>query len=335
MSRLRLLLSLAVVWIGAHRVAAQVVRLPTVMPASEAYSGRLVSNPDTIEMPGPPAQLADSVVHGQRQPQSLPGARDGIFQKITFDATWLAGGGQNDLGETQLESTVVLGFPAPTRESPLLVTSGFAVHYLDGPVSRDLPARVFDSYVQFRWYHAFGPRWATSLAVTPGVYSDYEQQTDEAFRLTGNGVAIWTWSPAFKLVLGVAYLDRDDLRVLPVGGVIWKPNEEVKFELAVPRPKISRRIHWMGVDASGAEDWAYVAGELGGGIWAYRRRDGRNDVFNIRDYRFILGVERKAPGRLGAHLEIAYVFGRRIDFDTATPALKPADTVMLRVGASY
>jgi hypothetical protein len=257
-----------------------------------------------------------------------------MFQKAIFDTTWLASGGDNDLGEVELEGKIVLGLPFPRRESPLVITPGFAVHYLDGPVTRDLPARLFDTYTQFRWIRGLSRRWTAVLTVTPGVYSDFRQRTDEAFRLTGSGVAIWDWTPDAQVLFGVAYLDRKDIGVLPVVGVIWTPHDDVKFELAMPRPCVARRVYWCGCRPD-VEDWCYVAGELGGGIWAYRRTDGTNDVVNVTDYRFILGLERKAPGRLNTRLELAYVFGRSVEFNSNTPVLKPADTVMLRLGATY
>lgn len=195
---------------------AQVVRLPAVEPPSEAYPGLLLSHPDSsselLQPPIAPTETPD--------PDRPPDARDGLFQKLIFTYTWLGSGRAYGLGMSEVELKTVLALPVPSRRWPLIVTPGFGVHYLDGPEVSDLPPRLYDAYAQFRWMRRLGPRWAIDVAVTPGVYSDFQQSTDEALRITGHGAAMFTWNPSTKLVLGVAYLDREDLGVLPIGGII-------------------------------------------------------------------------------------------------------------------
>jgi len=318
-------------WLGASPLAAQVVRLPAVEATPRQYPGRLASHPDSsteiLQVPGETGAA--------RQADRPPDARDGVFQKLIFEGTWLAGGGQRGLGESELELRTVLAFPCPTRDSPLIITPGFAVHYTDGPAGVDLPPRLFDAYTQFRWMHRLTPRWAVDLAVTPGVFSDFQQGSDDALRITGHGVVAWTCTPTAKIILGAAYLDRQDVGVLPVAGLIWKPHRDAKFELTFPRPRIARRVYWSGAYTDAVQDWIYVAGEFGGGTWAIAPAAGGTDVVNIRDFRIILGAERKVIGGLDARFEVGYVFGRKIEFDTATPDFEPTDTVMLRGGLTY
>ena len=51
------------------------------------------------------------------------------------------------------------------------------------------------------------PVLATDLAITPGVYSDFEQGSDEAIRLPGRR-RLWTWSPQWQAAPRLRYLDR-------------------------------------------------------------------------------------------------------------------------------
>jgi hypothetical protein len=258
-----------------------------------------------------------------------------VFQKLFFHSTWLDSGTRGGFGLVQLELATVLAFPLPSRRWPLTVTPEFVVNYLDGPAALDLPPRVYDAGVEFRWWRRLAPRFGVDLAVAPGVFSDFEQSADEALRIPGHAIGVFEWTPRATILLGVAYLDREDVGVLPVGGLIWRPHEDVKLELAVPRPRIARRVYWRGAYTDQIQDWVYVAGEFGGGSWAIRRADGSDDVFTYSDYRVILGLERKAVGRLDARLELGYVFSREIESAAGAPDVKPCDTVMLRAGLTY
>jgi len=303
--------------------------LPAVAP-EEGYAGRLVSHPDS------PAELlqAPGTSGLKLEPERPPGARPGVFQKAIFTGSWLASGGGRGYGISDLELKTVLALPCPTRESPLVITPGFAVHYLDGPAGVDLPPRLYDAYTQFRWLHRPVPRLGIDLAVTPGVFSDFRHSSDQMLRITGHGVAAWEWTERLKVLLGVGYFDRLDVNVLPVGGIIWTPNEEVTFELLFPRPRIARRIYWAGAYGQHVQDWLYMAAEFGGATWAIARSSS-TDLVNYRDFRILLGVERKVIGGLGARLEVGYVLGRKIQYAGATPEFEPTDTVMLRGGLTY
>ena len=220
------------------------------------------------------------------------------FKSCSSRASWLPRNGDEGFGFDTLELKTVLGLPCPTREYPLLITPGFAVHYLDGPAAVALPPQLYDAYLEFRWLGHVTPRLGYDVAVTPAVDSDFRQHSSQALRVTGHGIAAWTCSPTLTLVLGADYLDRTDVPLLPVAGLVWKPNDNAKFELVFPQPKISHRFYWNGIVNQDIEDWIYIGGELGGGTWAIQRGDGANDVFSYRDLRVFLGVERKAFGRL-------------------------------------
>ena len=123
--------------LGIAPLAAQVVRLPAVIPEEEKYPGQLVSHPDSsaeiLQAPG--GTIAD--VPAESPPSDV---RAGMFQKLIFNSTWLAGGeNSRSFGQNDLESKLILALPCPTRDSPLVITPGFTVHYLDGPAGVDLP----------------------------------------------------------------------------------------------------------------------------------------------------------------------------------------------------
>jgi len=266
--------------------------------------------------------------------------RSGMFQKLSVDGTWLAGGGTGGLGLSDLDARLMLALPAPPRQWPMVITPGWATHFLDAP-GRDLPARVDDAYAEFRWLPRLSPRLLLDLTVTPGVYRDFEQSTGDGLRVTAHGAAVWAWSTRAKLVLGLAYLDRPDLNYLPIGGLMWNPDERWQLDLLFPQPKIARRLRALGpqgeptAGAGDVEDWFYIAGEFGDWLWAIRREDGTRDTVAYRDCRLLLGLERRAIGKLDARIEVGYVFSRKLEYLSDSSESSPDGTLLLRGGLTY
>ncbi len=326
--------SLAVLFcLTASVLHAQVTRLPAVTADEQyPYPGQLTSYPgaasELIQTPG-----ALDVVE---QPERPPGARSGMFQKLMFDSEWLGPGEAADgFGLSNMHLRTVLALPIPSRDYPLIITPGFAVYELDGPLGGDLPAKVYDAYTQFRWMRRLSPRWGIDLAVTPGMFSDFQQDHDDAFRITGHMATQWEYSETLKFVMGAAYIDRYSTDFLPICGLTWTPHDDVKYDLVFPHPRISRRIYMFGAYSEEVQHWVYTAGELGGGIWAVERTGGLSDLVDYTDYRLNFGIERKTIGGLDAHFEVGYVFGRKVRYDSPTPMIEPADTFMLRGGLAY
>jgi DNA repair protein RadD len=64
--------------------------------------------------------------------------------------------------------------------------------------------------------------------------------------------------------------------------------------------------------------------------------DGTPDVLAYRDFRFIMGLERKIIGGLDSRIEVGYIFNRDIRIDSEGPAdISMKDSVLLRAGIVY
>lgn len=293
-------------------------------------------SPETLASLSPdPSELSESYTEDYETLAAAecgPSSRkDGVFQKWTNRATYIHGSGEDDLGILDLESWVVFGFPFPTRDNPLLVTPGFGAHLLDGPVAPDLPGTLYDVYLQFRWLGKLNQFWGYDLVITPGVYSDFEEIDDEAWRISCRAIATFQWSPWAQVLFGVVYLDREDVTALPAAGVIYEPCDGVRWELIAPRPRYARRYY---IDCH-REDWWYIAGEFGGGSWSIQRPGGNADVVTLSDYRLLLGWEAKLHGGAGRRLEVGYVFGREIEFASATNTVELDSTFLVRGGITF
>lgn len=260
--------------------------------------------------------------------------KNGFFQKFSLSATWLAGEpSTTELGIVETESFITVALPFPTTEWPLLITPYLQVRSLSGPTVPELPATLYETYVDFLWVPRLSPSLLGILALTPSLYSDFEAASDDGFRFAGKGLVRWDIrGEQLQLLAGVLYLNREDIRVLPAGGIIWRPSPEYDLEFIFPRPKLARRLSFTDV----SEDWVYVAGEFGGNSFAVSTVAGTRDTVTLRDWRVMAGWERRRDGGAGFRVEAGYVFSRSVEFlHTATPDFQPDNTFLLRLVGTF
>ncbi len=133
--------------------------------------------------------------------------------------------------------------------------------------------------------------------------------------------------PAIDAVFGVDYVDRGDIHLLPVAGLIWAPNPDVRLELVFPRPRAVYRLT--------DRDRLYLAGELGGGTWAIERAAVGNDLATYRDLRVCIGVEHVEKNGQRSAFEIGYLFDRRLEFSSGVGDMRLDDAAVLRLVTTY
>jgi hypothetical protein len=267
-----------------------------------------------------------------QQPKA-PTQRDGFFQRISATTTYLPRFDENNsVGFEDTEVYGVFALPCPTTDKPLLIEPGSDFWVLDAP-HFNLPANVHDDYLEFHWLGKLNDTWLADLMVTPGWHSDYHNPNgSQAFRLESHAVIVYTWSPLLKIAVGAAYWGRLNANIVPAGGVIWTPNEDTRFELTTPKPRVAVRID---CDPT-YERWAYIAGEFGGGEWAIEQAGGVDNIVNYSDYRVMLGIEHKSLNLgLNGFAEIGYVFGRQLEYQRFLPDQNLPTTMMARLGVSY
>ena len=266
-----------------------------------------------------------------------PAAPEGFLRQLHLDYTFLPGLGKKSLTINDVELSGTMALPLAEGWAPLLLTPGVAGHFWDGPSAdlvppaRDLPSHLYDTYLEIGWRPQLA-RWLfTDLAVTPGVYSDFRDVSADSFQMRGRGLAIVAFSPQFQIVGGALYVNRNKTKILPAGGFIWNPNDDTKLVVVFPSPKLAHRLTTL----DDIQLWGYLSGELGGGRWSMEHADGTIDSVDYTDIRVILGLETIAPGTVKGHVEVGYVFARRVNFTGTTPDYRPDPTLMLRAGISY
>ncbi len=260
-----------------------------------------------------------------------------VLERPRARQTWIPGNGGNELGINEIEVATTatwprfLGGPQPLRISP-----GFAAHWWSGPDSAttgvDLPARAYSAYLAFD--HTTDPArgFGFDNNFTVGVYSDFDNLSSNSLRLTGRLVG-WRRINGYMVgKIGVEYLDRISLKLIPVFGIYANPNPDMKIDLTFPRSKISHRIP----NVSNYEAWSYVGAEYGGGSWAIDRSAGFEDQVDINDVRAFIGVEWMGPRRVTGFFDIGYVFGRELVYRTVPSIDIPIqDSLLIRSGIAF
>ncbi len=215
---------------------------------------------------------------------------------------------------------------------PIWLRPKFGWHFLNGPLQPDLPPQSYDLALEANFSRQIDSVWSLHLQVTPTIATDFDNKGSDAFRLVAGGMLGMQLSPNWKFVGGLTYLDRPDLPLLPIAGFRLSA-EDVILDLLVPRPRFAYRYR---VTDEHEESWAYVAGEIGGGSWAFERDStGLHDVVGYRDFRILIGSESRSAQGPGHLIEAGYVFGRRLEFANGPGDFSPGNSWIIRVGTTY
>lgn len=260
-------------------------------------------------------------------PDSSDESRWIVWEKTVSSFTWIAPN-SGGLGVTSLDARGSIEFP---DFQALWFAPRVAWHSLNGPTITDLPPNLYDVSFETVGMIPIGERWFVQAALAPSFFTDSENTGGKAFRLPGRAVAFWKYSEKLTITAGVLYLDREDVKAIPCAGLLWNPNDDWKFELAAPRPRIAKRIS----QENDVERWGYIVGEFGGGTWAIRRASGVNDVVSLQDYRFLFGFEQKGTDHHSWLVEAGYVFSRRLQYTSKLGDTDLPGTALLRLGMTF
>jgi hypothetical protein len=185
-----------------------------------------------------------------------------------------------------------------------------------------MPPRVFDFGVGYQRRKRFG-EFGYDIAASVMASSDFEGSSRDGIRFPGHAVGFLRTGPATDLVFGVDFLDRGDIRLLPVAGLIALPHPDLRLEMVFPRP----RLVWRLTDKNRLS----VSGELGGGSWAVERDSLVDDLATYRDFRLSVGLEQVEDDGKWSAFEVAYLFNRKLEYSSGNGDYYPNDTVMIRV----
>lgn len=255
---------------------------------------------------------------------------------------WVAGDDSPDsLDINDTDFSLALSWPNFLGSfQPLYILPSFSLHQWQGPESStgaDLPANAYSAFVEVGWQSDPNLMFGTELGVRTGFFTDFDTFNDDSFRIMGKALAKLRITPTTTLKLGVYYVDRNDVKIIPAGGFLCQPTPNARFDIFFPLPKASFYLTTVG----NQDVWWYVAGEYGGGSWTVTREDGAEDSIDMNDIRVLLGLEWGRSdlirsGRRIGFFEAGYVFERELEYRySPNDNITNDATFVLRAGFGY
>ncbi|WP_146396217.1 DUF6268 family outer membrane beta-barrel protein [Pseudobythopirellula maris] len=282
----------------------------------------------TTFAPGPPS-LGQYCCPSEPQIK-MPRGRPGMFQRFQWTGEWFPAidGDPSALGVSSLGASVMLGAPLPFTDGHLLITPRYEVNYFEGPTVTDMPPRTHEAAVEFGHIRLLSPRWMLNLSTSIGVYGDdHSLDSGDALRITGRAIGIYQATHEWQWIVGVVYLDRDDVPILPALGAVYKSGG-FKADLLFPRPKLTWEL--------GGDSRVYLGGEFGGGSWAVARTGtGLTERADLLSYQLFAGVEQGVKGGWNRRIEAGYAFGRELEYAESGTVFELDDTLFVRSGVTY
>lgn len=309
--------------------------------------------PSIYPQAGPGAGTYPPNMYPNSQPQSLfptgwPGDSSSLqsVQRFClgprFRHAWVTReGSPNSLGINDTDVSIAFQIPDFFHSGqPLYILPSFGLHLWDGPNSStgaDLPAQAYSAYGDFGWESDPNQIIGADLGARIGVFTDFDTMNTDSIRYMGKALAKIRITPTMLFRLGVVYADRNQIKILPAGGLLWQPNPNVRWDIFFPEPKLSSYLTTIGK----TDWWWYINGYYGGGSWTIKREDGTNDSIDIDDLRVMVGFEwgqndLLRTGRRIGFVEAGYVFDRKITYVvTPTDSLDLEDGWVIRAGLAY
>ncbi len=309
-------------------------------------------------------KIGESTVYGSTAPFVLPPVTgdDPVFAPITptldEEATtiqkvfryrddisasymFVPKGDSNGLGMNEVEGRILFAFPWETMRERTCLNNGYFLltpsfrynHWsqTDAPTTPfKMPDSTFDA--------GLTTLFATNLRdlevkveVSVGVASSFEKVDCDAFYIRGRAMGALPIDndKQVKATGGLIYYDRVEYKIVPSGGIIWRPNEQNILRLVYPDPRWSR---YIGKLSNETDWWFYIGGEIGGGRWLI---EDRGEAFNTdyNDYRVGLGLTF-ACDKMQGGFEIGGAFGRKLVSKQGV-WYEPKDAVYLKTGFKF
>jgi hypothetical protein len=242
------------------------------------------------------------------------------------------------LGVNTTDLRASFAIPFFGNPEPLLITPGFSLDLWSGPQSGsfpnspDLPGQTYAGYLEFSWQPVITSWLSGDLSIAPGIWTDFDTYNNNSWRFPSRGMFVITASPTMQITGGVWYLDRNKIKLLPAGGVMWHPTPDMEADILFPNPRFAKRFTSVG----NTDWWWYLAGEYGGGSWTIERAAGNSDSFDYNDIRVSFGLEFRRLETITGYVEAGYVFEREVEYLVQPSAnFDPKETWMIRGGITF
>ena len=274
---------------------------------------------------------------GNQQPFPLPSKRPrGIPGSL--DAEWIT---DSDLGQRTLGAGIRIPLLFLRREGgpPPMVNFGFNHTEFNFDNDFGLPPDLYEVTFGLSGVRKLGDRWAVRSILGVDFATDGDNRSSDAWRFRGGAFAIWDANPQLKLSFGAIALGRSDLPVVPAVGAIWVPSDRCRWDLILPKPKVS----FLLTDNGARQNWVYTGIALAGNTWGYETNAGVDQQLSYGDWRALLGWESRpsAPANVPFVLgrkysaELGYAFSRDLELDRDSADIPLSSSFLIRLSTRY
>ncbi len=201
-----------------------------------------------------------------------------------------------------------------------------------GPTDVALPSDVDQISSDFKLFTFGSEGWDFELGFTPQIASDFRRSLiSYAYRFDGRFVATYRTSAQLRWAVGAAFWDGVRFPLMPLGGLVWTPDDRWELRLMFPKSRISRYFGKV----MGRDFWIYGSSEYLTASYQVDIADTRvKDQAEVDEIRCSLGFDVAGEG-WAIFAEVGGVLDRHFYFRDSTPDFMLNDALTARIGFVY
>lgn len=206
---------------------------------------------------------------------------------------------------------------------------GYNLLTISAPEAARLPKRLHGLSMMLGAGRKVTDETYVFLMAAPGLRSDFSAGAQtKGVRVPLSVIVRHKYSARLSFAGGVAYsAGFTGRRILPIAGVIFRPDEHWVYELGFPRTAIGYRIDRARV---------YATAQLSGGEYHTDSTTVGAERLRYSDRRLLAGVDYKFTPALGLNVGAGYAFKRRFSFPEKERAdIKLDDAPFATASISY
>lgn len=230
--------------------------------------------------------------------------------RASVDETWLPSsairGGAGGVAIFDTKIGLSRAFPAADGWS-LNTGAGYSLKNIDAPASARLPDKLHTLSLRLGANYKYSKDTTFGVMAVPGLHSDFKGGVSSSdVRVPLAFIMRYRYSDRLTFLGGIGlntgYLKT---RVLPVFGVVYKPDERWTIALGAPRMAVSYRLDTASL---------YLASEFSGTEYRVGEASVGSKTIRYRDSRAVAGVNFTLSEGLSLDVGAGYSASRRFTF---------------------
>lgn len=213
-------------------------------------------------------------------------------------------GGQVGLGEFRMKLGRAVKIDRQLRLTPEL---SYAQVEVSAPAAARLPGSLYSTTLGLRLDHQRDREFGYSLFLAPGIAGDYRAIGSDDVRVRLGVIGRFSTTQRLTLLAGLIYSQGyHSLPVLPIVGLVYRPDERWTISIAAPRPGVSYALT--------PELKLALNGEYHGTEYQLHQESLGARVIRYRDFRVTGGAEWNLADRVTGEIAAGYAFARKFIF---------------------